>query len=193
MLRRTRVVAGPILLVSSALLLGAAGAARAQSQSQSFPPGMAYKAGFPKLTPLSDASKTTSSQPVWADLGLTGGRKSIVFGTTGRKLYVVNYDGTIPAGWPAVLPGEIGSSPTVADLDGDGVPEIVVGFGGGVSDAATVGGGWAFRRDGSVLWKRASANDPGSSFPLGVVSTPAVGDVDGDGKAEVVWGSFDGH
>jgi hypothetical protein len=193
MLRRTRVPAGPFLLVLSALLLGAAGAARAQSQSQSFPPGMAYKAGFPELTPLSDASKTTSSQPVWADLGLTGGRKSIVFGTTGRKLYVVNYDGTIPAGWPAVLPGEIGSSPTVADLDGDGVPEIVVGFGGGVSDAATVGGVWAFRRDGSVLWKRASANESGSSFPLGVVSTPAVGDVDGDGHAEVVWGSFDGH
>lgn len=192
MVHRTRALTGLLVLVSSALLLGAAGTALAQAQTQSFPAGMANKLGFPKVLPM--GTLTGYGPPVWADLGLTGGRKSIVFGTTGRKLYVVNYDGTVPTGWPAVLPGQILGSPTVADLDGDGSPEIVVGF-GGAGDPATVGGVWAFHRDGSVMWKVNSANDipSGSQFPLGVVSTPAVGDVDGDGHVEVVWGSFDGH
>ena len=155
---------------------------------QTPPAGIALRAGFPVNT-----SGTPGGEPLLADLGLTGGRKSVVFGTSARKLYVVNFDGTVAPGWPKDLPGEVRSSPAVADLDGDGKPDIVVGFGGGASDLASVGGVSAFLRDGTLLWTHGGVQDPGSNFPFGVVSTPAIGDVDGDGKLEVVWGSFDGH
>ncbi len=159
-------------------------------RAQSLPPGVASKTGFPKTLA---GGKPSHGTPVWADLGLTGGRKSLILGTTAGLLYVVNYNGSVAPGWPQQLPASVSSSPAVGDLNGDGIPDIVVGFGGDSGDPTNVGGVWAFRRDGTVLWKRAGFNEPGSNFPLGVRGTPAIGDVDGDGQVEVVWGSFDGH
>jgi hypothetical protein len=155
--------------------------------AQSPPTGISLRAPFPKTV-----TGTPGGEPLLVDLGRSGGRKSIVFGTTARKLYVMNFDGTVASGWPKDLPGEVRSSAAVADLDGDTLPDIVVGFGGGASDPASVGGVAAFKGDGTPLWTHNGVQD-GSGFPLGVVSTPAIGDVDGDGKPEVVWGSFDAH
>lgn len=165
------------------------------ASAQALPPGYALKPGFPKQLNVNGHTGSSAAEPVWANLGLTGGRKSIIFGTSSKELYVVNFDGSVAPGWPQSLPGEVRSSAAVGDLDGDGLPDIVVGFGGGGSDPATVGGVRTFKRDGTVLWAVNSANDipSGSQFPLGVVSTPAIGDIDGDGHNDVVWGSFDGH
>jgi hypothetical protein len=163
------------------------------ASAQALPPGYALKPGFPKQLNATGHSGLPTNEPVWTNLGLTAGRKSIIIGTSSKELYVVNYDGSVAPGWPRSLPGEVRSSAAVGDLDGDGIPDIVVGFGGGGSDLATVGGVRAFKRDGTVLWTVNGANESGSSFPLGVVSTPAIGDIDGDGHNDVVWGSFDGH
>jgi hypothetical protein len=163
------------------------------ASAQALPPGYALKPGFPKQLNATGHSGLPTNEPVWANLGLTGGRKSIIIGTSSKELYVVNFDGSVAPGWPRSLPGEVRSSAAVGDLDGDGIPDIVVGFGGGPSDATDVGGVRAFKRDGTVLWTVNGANESGSSFPLGVVSTPAIGDIDGDGHNDVVWGSFDAH
>jgi hypothetical protein len=170
----------------------------ASAQQPVLPAGYVLKPGFPKALNVTSHSGHPTNEPVWADLGLGGG-KSIILGTSSKDLYVVNHDGSIALGWPQSLPGQVVSSAAVGDLGGgNGATDIVVGFGGGgfpPADPLTVGGVRAFRRDGSVLWTVNSANDipSGSSFPLGVVTTPAIGDIDNDGHNDVVWGSFDGH
>jgi len=164
--------------------------------AQTLPPGYALRPGFPKV--LAGSTGHPSNELVWASLGLGSG-KSLIVGTSSKELYVINDDGSVAAGWPVLLPGQAVSSAAVGDLgSGNGATDIVVGFGGGVwppSDPATVGGVSAYRRDGHLLWTVLSANDgpSHSNFPLGVVSTPVIGDIDGDGHNDVVWGSFDGH
>ncbi len=74
------------------------------------------------------------------------------------------------------------SSPTIADVNGDGVNDIVIGHQDGyvrVLDAAT----------GNNLpgWPQPAATRPGAAVP--VDSTPAVGDIDRDGANEVVVGA----
>jgi FG-GAP-like repeat len=67
--------------------------------------------------------------------------------------------------------------PVVGDLDGDGMPEIVVnlsGYFGGTGDLVVL------RGDGSgVVWSDENAE-------LGYGSPPAMGDVDGDGSPDLV-------
>ena len=69
------------------------------------------------------------------------------------------------------------SQPIVADVNGDGAPEIIVNFTdllGGAGDLMVLFG------DGSgTLWQRTTAN-------MAYGSPPAAGDIDGDGKAEIV-------
>lgn len=81
------------------------------------------------------------------------------------------------------------SSPAVGDLDGDGVPEVVIGY-GGVDGGKCGGGVIAFRgTDGAQSWIFDTAKDtPGERFSA-VYGTPALGDVNGDGNLEVIFGS----
>src|SRR6202790_1258406 len=180
----------PILVLAFAWLAPASRAARAQSPIA--PPS---HAGFPKH--LIGAGTSLISQPVIADLGLTPGFAQIVFGTTTGQLFVLQHNGDAswsPApGWPKSVGALIASSPAVADLDGDGIPEIVVGY-GSTFDPPNPGGVSAFRRDGTLMWAVATppfTDGPNSWTHAPVVGTPAIGDVDGDGKLEVVFGSFD--
>ncbi len=101
-------------------------------------------------------------------------------------LYVFNHDGTSVPGFPQYMGSALGpdpwvnqcSSPAAADLDGDQIPEIIVGcFDGKL---------YAFRADGALV--------AGFPYTTGwmIFSTPAVGDIDGDERPEIVVGSNDG-
>jgi hypothetical protein len=59
------------------------------AQQPQLPPG-GEKAGFPFTL---SGGGAPHGEPVIADLGLTPGHESIVFGTSGRKLYVVSGTG----------------------------------------------------------------------------------------------------
>ncbi len=156
----------------AALLLLAGGI---QAQSPQLPPGVSLKAGFPKILP---GGKSSHGEPAVADLGLTPGHKSIIFGTSEHQLYVVEFNGTVAPGFPVTLPGDVLSSPAIGDIDGDGIPDIVVGCGSVIEFqqiGRSSGGVRAYRRDGTLLWDHPSQNKfVADSVPDPVESTPAI-------------------
>lgn len=88
-------------------------------------------------------------------------------------VYLLEHDGTKKWGPIAIPGGGLGGPPTIADLDGDGLPEI------GVAGATRY---VVYEHDGTVKWQ-ATVQD-GSSHSTG----SSVYDFDGDGAAEVVYG-----
>lgn len=146
------------------------------------------KSGWPQDTGLAVDRSTPAFGNLDGDADL-----EIVVGTIGKQIYAFNPDGTPVPGWPVTVPGEVNSSPAIGDIDGDGNNEVVVGV--GWQDLANDGGIWAFRRNGQVMtgWPVVTKdlNLGPNGHPDGVFATPALVDLDGDGKLDVVVGSFD--
>jgi len=118
------------------------------------------------------------------------GDLEIVVNSLDRRIHAWHHTGEVVNGWPisqwegdALWRGGI-SSPALGDLDRDGLPEVVVGtmspyVNGEQDQNATL---WAINGD--------STNVPG--FPVKTEqhmhSSPALGDIDGDGYLEIVSG-----
>jgi Tfp pilus tip-associated adhesin PilY1 len=111
----------------------------------------------------------------------------IVYGGFDKCMYVWEPDGTPAAGWwntiqnrPArCMVDTIWSSPSLADLNGDGVKDIVIG----TDSNQTYAGGsvWAFTGNNTKLWRVETTQI--------IQSAPAVGDINGDGYPEIVVGT----
>ena len=80
-----------------------------------------------------DFARGTFGAPVIIDMNKDG-RPEIVIGAFDGNIYVFKLDGTVLDGFPVALvarstttpgPSRIMSTPTVADLNGDGIPEIM--------------------------------------------------------------------
>lgn len=138
-----------------------------------------YQEGFPV-----NLSDNVESSPVLVDLN-NDDKKEIIVGSNSDSLYVIYFDGTPYPGWPNWLEDDVVSSPAVGDLDNDGSLEIVVGSGGlpGGSDRGKL---WAFNADGSPFWVE--------PIVLGdaIISSPALGDIDGDDSLEIIIGTASG-
>lgn len=130
------------------------------------------------------------------------GQETVLVSLNG-KVQVLKNDGSIL--WAVDLPNvacpntpsndKTHSSAVIGELFGDGVKYIVVGYGGFVGKPCD-GGVAAYRAsDGTQAWnfsvKRWSQRRRFFAFRHAVYGTPALADVDGDGKLEVGFGSFD--
>lgn len=122
------------------------------------------------------------SAPVLADLE-GDGRMEIIVGTGRLESHLYVLDGvTSEVRWRFKTEAGIDSSIAAADLDGDGLLEVVFGDDRAVLRCLTARGEerWRFQFEGSA------AGSP--RLP----SAPAVGDVDGDGRPEIVAAAHDG-
>ncbi len=157
---------------------------------------------FPAPTWTDTVGPIALSSPTVAKID---GVSAIVFGSESGYLYVVNaLTGQNLPGWPEpvdIAPGvptAVESSPTVAYLDGPKSPPSIIVGAGSTYVANEEGGVIAYNADGSVRFKflsRAVFNEwpgaPGGKYRNSVFSTPAVGDLTGNGKLDIVFGSYD--
>lgn len=131
-----------------------------------------------------------------------------------RRTYYLHTDPDLVPGFPLALGDSLESSPKMADLDGDGVRDLVVLSSGGLvfAFAMTKGGptplpGFPFQTnliDGlatpgspdvpnyTAALAYASAAVPLDGAREGFINAPAIADLDGDGMMEIVASSFAG-
>jgi ribosomal protein L24E len=114
----------------------------------------------------------------------------VVIGGENGLVYAYDAEGNLLPGWPTQATSAVASSPAIGDLDGDGKNEVVVGTGSLDVGAAnhTVGALDIFNGDGSLRCRKLMGTQAMAS---GVYGAPAIGDVTGDGKNDVVFGSWD--
>lgn len=102
----------------------------------------------------------------------------------GGLLYAFKYDGSMVPGFPKVTPEVTWSSPGIGDVNNDGILEIFVGTGHYYKMTGRLTGEghrvYGYNQAGAPLpgWPVVTA---GSTF-----SSPAIGDINGDGVREIV-------
>jgi hypothetical protein len=143
-----------------------------------------------------DQKDTIWSSPALADLDRDGLKEVVIGGDctggsgwpypAGGLLWVFNGDGSVQPGFPVSTPEVIWSSPACADINNDGYYEIVVGTGhyytatNQISTEAFVV--YAFTHYGALCnsWRVSGCT----------MSSPAIGDMDGDGVKEIAIGCY---
>ncbi|HLF40096.1 MAG TPA: VCBS repeat-containing protein, partial [Acidimicrobiia bacterium] len=128
------------------------------------------------------------SSPVIADVDGDGSNDVVVGGLNG-SVYAYSASGVLLPGFPAKAMAAVASSPAVGDVDGDGANEVVVGA-GSLEFGNQQGGLTVINRNGAVRCNRATKTGFSGTA---VFNAPAIGDIDGDGINDIVFGSFDHH
>lgn len=135
--------------------------------------------------------------------GNTGNGKEIAVASANGIVSAISASGAVL--WETSLPivnctaltggNKILSTPAVGDLFGNGVPYVVVTY-GGLGGKTCPGGAVALKGDdGSIAWnfdlKALASRRPIFSISHAAISSPALYDFTGDGKLEVVFGALD--
>jgi hypothetical protein len=131
------------------------------------------------------------SSPAPADLDGDGVLDVVVGALDGNVHALRGGNGQPVGGWPRFTGTEINSSPSIADTNGDGSPEVFIGS--GISKpqpppCRSEGAMWSFAANGATRF-RVAHQDP-CSTSLNIHSTPALGDINGDGVADATYGAL---
>lgn len=102
------------------------------------------------------------------------GAAEVVVGTAAGNVVALTSTGSLL--WQQRLNGPV-TTLAVANLDGDGVPDLLAGDSAGIVTALAA--------DGRSLWR--------SRFFESSIAALVAGDIDGDGRVEVILGGVDGH
>lgn len=158
---------------------------------------------FPAPTWTDAVGPIAISSPTVATIN---GVDVVMFGSEDGYLYVVNAATGAPMpGWPQpvdITPGvptAIESTPTLAYVHGPNRPPLIIVGAGSTYVAHQQGGLMAFSVTGQVRfrfhtmdifneWSGGAAPD---GYDEGVIATPVVGDITGNGQQDIVFGSWD--
>lgn len=124
------------------------------------------------------------SSPAIADIN-NDSKLEIIFGSDDKNFYCLNTTGGKL--WNFTTDGYAESSPAIADINGDGKLEIIVissdrDFYSEVIIPSYQKNVYCLNRTGGRLW---------SYTGIGGYSSPAIADINGDGKLEIIFGSLD--
>ncbi len=135
--------------------------------------------GFPVIT-----EGIVKSSPAVGDIDGDGDLE-IVVGTgefpgyvNPRQVYAWHADGTPVSGWPRPTADLMPSSPALADLDGDGVLDVIIGCGTGAPPFCSM----------LYAWDGNGNNLPGFPFDTSynLPYPPVIADIDGDNNLEII-------
>ncbi|MBF0478849.1 MAG: VCBS repeat-containing protein [Candidatus Omnitrophica bacterium] len=143
--------------------------------------------GWPKLV-----GGDITSSPAIADLDKDG-QKEIVIGTDHNnstfpnQVYVFHPDGSLLMGWPKNIDSSVSANPVIADINGDDVLDIVV-----ADWAGTI---HVWDKNGVALpgWPRKLPSNKYDYAGYINHTSPAVADINNDGKKEIVICDSAGH
>jgi hypothetical protein len=207
MKRRSLTLAGAsaLLLAGSLALIPAAAATESANDKATEAASADVTAADATVTEawsIEYAGNNAGSSPAVGDL--TGdGIPDIVWGDSDGYVRAADHAGNMLWTAPALLDGEtllssIVSSPTLFDLDHDGDLEIIMGV-GSLWTTRHHGGLIVFDHTGAQMWSWHArdiynlwtALPPADGISEPVYTTPAIGDIDGDGWEDIVFGGWD--